>query len=161
MNGFSGEYESKLDGKGRMILPARLKAKLPEKTPDVPDVVLVRGFEPCLVVYTYSVWKEVFEKVAALNEFNEAFRTFQRSFLRGCTELELDPNGRLLLPRLMRAYAGLEKEVVVVGLGNRMELWEPTRYEAHLLQDASALSQAAEAILGDKREEFIIKVNHN
>ncbi len=147
---FSGEYEAKLDTKGRMVLPARLKAALAAENEG--KIVIIRGFEPCLVIYPQVEWQKVFEKVAALNEFVTENRNFQRNFLRGNTEVELDDQGRFLVPKTMLKYADLEKEAIIVGVANRIEIWNSERYEEFLIKDQEQLAQLAEKILGEKIE---------
>ena len=148
MNFLSGEYECKLDPKGRLVLPAKIKANLPVASGN--SVVLTRGFEPCLVLYPQVEWKVIYDKVAGLNEFNEEYRTFQRNFFRGNTEIELDSTGRFILPRTMVRYADIDKEVIVVGLGNRVEIWNPDKYEDFLIKDQQNFSQLAQKFLGDQ-----------
>lgn len=148
MNFLSGEYECKLDPKGRLVLPAKIKANLPEASGN--QVVLTRGFEPCLVLYPKQEWKTIYDRVAALNEFNEEYRQFQRNFFRGNTEIELDNTGRFVLPRTMQRYADIEKEVIIVGLGNRVEIWNPERYEDFLIKDQQQFSNLAQKFLGDQ-----------
>lgn len=147
---FSGEYEAKLDPKGRMVLPARLKAALGAENEG--KIVIIRGFEPCLVIYPQVEWQKVFEKVAALNEFVTENRNFQRNFLRGNTEAELDDQGRFLVPKTMLKYADLDKEAIIVGVANRIEIWNSERYEEFLIKDQEQLAQLAEKILGEKVE---------
>ncbi|RYY10622.1 MAG: division/cell wall cluster transcriptional repressor MraZ [Cytophagaceae bacterium] len=141
----SGEYDCKLDPKGRLVLPAKVKAALPD--PYANQLVLVRGFEPCLTLYPRAAWELILSKVTALDEFNEENRQFQRNFLRGMTDIELDSIGRFGLPGSMRRYAGIEKEAVIVGLGNRCELWDPARYDEYLIKDMAALSGLAQKFL--------------
>jgi MraZ protein len=148
---FSSEYECKLDVKGRIVLPARIKSNLPEASGDA--IVVVRGFEPCLVVYPLIEWKKVFSKVAGLNEFNEEYRNFQRNFLRGSTETELDGNGRFIIPKTMLKHAQIDKDVIVVGMGNRIEIWNPELYEKFLISDPGEFSKLAEKYLGDNNKE--------
>jgi MraZ protein len=138
----TGEYDCKLDPKGRLVLPAKVKAALPDAYAN--QLVLVRGLEPCLVLYPRSAWDVIQARVMALDEFNEEYRQFQRNFLRGVTEVELDNIGRFLLPGSMRRYAGLEKEAIIVGLGNRCELWDPTRYDDFLIKDPGIFSKLAQ-----------------
>lgn len=151
----SGEYVCKLDAKGRMMIPARIKTALP-KSPDQEDadlhITLRRGFEPCLTLYSQTEWARIFQRIVALDEFNQEQRNFQRSFLRGCTEIELDKTGRFLIPKTMLRYAGLEKEAILVGMGNRMEIWNPERYEEFLIQDEETFSALAEKYLSDRKE---------
>ena len=145
MSYFSGEYECKIDAKGRIVLPAKIKAKLPELHTE--ELVVKRGFEPCLVIYPMLEWKKVFSKVSGLSEFNKEYRTFQRSFLRAATEVDMDSNARVLLPKSMVKFAGIEKEVIVVGTGNRIEIWNPDKYEDFLIQDEDEFSDLAEKFL--------------
>jgi len=141
MTFFTSEYESKLDAKGRLVLPARIKAQLPEGS---QELVIRRGFEPCLIVYPVVEFKKVFSKISGLNEFNEEYRTLQRNFLSGVVTVELDGNGRFLIPKNMLAYAQLEKDVMLVGTGNKVEIWNPKIYEKHLIQDPRELSKLAQ-----------------
>ena len=145
MGFFTSEYECKLDAKGRLVLPAKIKASLPESS--AAELVVRRGFEPCLVVYPYLEYKKIYSRIASLNEFNEEFRKLQRNFFRGNTEVELDNNGRFLIPKSMLRYANLDKDVIVVGLGNRIEIWNPETYEDYLIQDQSEFSKLAEKYL--------------
>ena len=147
MSFFSGEYICKIDAKGRLVLPAKIKNNLPEVQRD--QLVVKRGFEPCLVLYPMLEWKKVFSKVSGLNEFNKEFRKFQRNFLRGCTEVELDNNARMLVPKTMQLFAEIEKEVIVVGMGNRVEIWNPTKYEEYLIKDEDEFSELAEKYLSE------------
>lgn len=145
MSFFTSEYECKLDAKGRLVLPARIKANLPESSPN--ELVLRRGFEPCLVLYPMLEYKKIFSRIASLNEFNEEYRALQRNFFRGNAEVELDNTGRFLIPKNMLSYAGLDKEVIVVGMGNRVEIWNPQKYEDFLISDPSEFSKLAEKFL--------------
>jgi len=142
---FSGEYECKIDAKGRIVLPAKLKAKLPEV--NTSELIIKRGFEPCLVLYPQLEWMKVFNKASGLSEFNQEYRTFQRSFLRGATEVDMDTNGRILLPKTMTKFAEIEEEVIVVGTGNRIEIWNPDKYDAYLVKDENEFSALAQKFL--------------
>jgi MraZ protein len=147
---FSGEYECKIDAKGRIVLPAKLKAKLPEVNSS--ELVIKRGFEPCLVIYPMLEWKKVFNKVSGLSEFNKEYRTFQRSFLRGATEVDMDNNGRILLPKTMTKFAEIEEEVIVVGAGNRIEVWNADKYNEYLINDEDQFSDLAQKFLAGDDE---------
>jgi len=146
MTFFTSEYESKLDAKGRLVLPARIKAQLPEGG---NELVIRRGFEQCLILYPMVEFRKVFSKISGLNEFNEEFRKLQRNFLSGVVTVELDSNGRFLIPKNMLAYAQIEKEAMLVGTGNKVELWNPAIYEKHIIQDPEELSKLAEKYLNE------------
>ncbi|HLT73596.1 MAG TPA: division/cell wall cluster transcriptional repressor MraZ [Ohtaekwangia sp.] len=144
MTFFTSEFESKLDAKGRLVLPSRIKAQLPEGS---NELVIRRGFEQCLVIYPMVEFKKVFSKISALNEFNEEFRKLQRNFFSGTATVELDNMGRFVIPKNMLAYAQLDKDVILVGTGNKVEVWNPAIYEKHIIQDPGELSKLAEKYL--------------
>ena len=149
MNYFSGEYDCKVDAKGRMVLPAKIKAKLPES--HNKEVVVSRGLDPCLVVYAMPEWNKKVAVISSLNENEgEDVRNFQRNFFRGSSEIDLDNNGRLLLPKSMMRYAGIEKEVVVVGVGNKVEIWNPERYDNYLFKGPEEYSELAKKFLSNE-----------
>ncbi|HMG88550.1 MAG TPA: division/cell wall cluster transcriptional repressor MraZ [Chryseolinea sp.] len=145
MTFFTSEYESKLDTKGRIVLPARIKAQLPSSEGN--ELVIRRGFEPCLIIYPMVEFKKVFSKISSLSEFNEEYRKLQRNFFSGTATVELDANGRFVIPRNMLSYAQLEKDLILVGMGNKVEVWNPSIYEKHLIKDSSELSKLAEKYL--------------
>jgi len=147
MTFFTSEYECKLDAKGRLVLPARIKAQLPEG--EGREIVVRRGFEPCLILYPLGEFKKVFSKISALNEFNEEYRKLQRNFLSGVVTLELDSNGRFLVPKNLLSYAQVDKEALLVGLGSKVEIWNPSVYEKHRITDPGELSKLAEKHLNE------------
>ena len=142
MTFFTSEYETKLDAKGRLTLPARIKAQLPEG--EVQELAIRRGFEPCLMIYPMVEFKKVFSKISGLSEFNEEYRKLQRNFLSGVVTVELDATGRILIPKHMLSYAQLEKDLVLVGMGTKFEAWNRDEYEKHLIKESSELSKLAE-----------------
>ena len=145
MSFFTSEYECKLDAKGRVVLPAKIKAGLPEASGN--EIVIRTGFEPCLVLYPLVEYKKIYSRIAGLNEFNREFRSLQRNFFRGNTIVELDNMGRFLIPKPMIKHAQLEKDIVVVGLGNRVEMWNATLYEDYLIKDPEEFSKLAQKYL--------------
>ncbi|MBR9999340.1 MAG: division/cell wall cluster transcriptional repressor MraZ [Cyclobacteriaceae bacterium] len=142
---FTSEYDCKLDAKGRLVLPARIKASLPESSGN--ELVIGLGFEKCLVVYPLQEFKKIYSKVAGLSEFNPDYRRLQRNFFRGNTVVELDNSGRFLIPRSMLIYAELEKSVTVVGMGNKVELWSPELYQEQLYSDQTEFSDNVQRFL--------------
>ncbi len=146
MSFFTGEYECKLDAKFRLVLPAKIKSRLPESS---NELILRRGFEPCLVLYPMVEFKKIYTKIAGLNEFNEEYRRLQRNFFRGNSQVELDNMGRFLIPKPMQRHADLGKEATLVGMGNRVEIWNPDLYEQHLIQDPVELSALAQKYLDE------------
>ncbi len=127
MTGFLGEFEATVDAKGRFLLPAGFKKQLAEG--DGEQFVINRGFEKCLSLYPLSSWKPIAEKVNALNDFDPKVRQFKRYFLNGATMVEPDSAGRLLLPPTLKEYAALQKDIVLVPAGNKMEIWDSAKYK--------------------------------
>lgn len=148
MSFFTSEYDCKLDAKGRLALPSKVRAALPSGASE--ELVLRRGFEPCLVLYPMLEYKKIYSKVKGLSEFTEEYRKFQRSFFRGNADVELDSAGRINIPKKMMEFANLEKEVILVGLGNRIEIWNPDQYENYLIQDPNEYSKMAEKFLTEE-----------
>lgn len=139
---FTSEYTGKLDAKGRVVLPARMKTALPESSST--ELYIKLGLEPCLELYPLSEYKKVYSKIAGLNEFDPEVRTLQRNFFRGSATVELDGAGRFLIPKMMIQYAQLNKEVVIVGMGSKMEIWNPEVYQNFLIQDSGEMAQLAQ-----------------
>ena len=118
-----GEYSHNIDPKGRMIFPARLRDDL-----GVRFVVTKSLGDACLAAYSYEEWNLLAEKIKGL-PMSKA-RPFQRILFAGAVECEPDKQGRILLPAALREYAGLEKDVVVVGASNHAEIWDKSRLDA-------------------------------
>lgn len=144
---FASEYEVKIDAKGRMVLPAKVKSNLPQESG--ANIVLSRGFEPCLVLRPQSEFFKILEKLQGLNQFDAANRNFQRKMLAGSTDMELDANGRFLIPRSMMNYAQLDKEAIIVGMGDRLEIWNPEIYEKFLNDDPEEFAKMAQEIFAE------------
>ena len=142
MTFFTSQYECKLDAKGRLVLPARIKSQLPEG--EGQELAVRKGFEQCLIIYPMVEFKKVFSKISGLNEFNEEYRKLQRNFLSGVVTVELDGNGRFVIPKNLLTYAQIDKDVMLVGTGNKVEAWNPSIYEKHIIQDQGELSKLAQ-----------------
>ncbi|MBN8862039.1 MAG: division/cell wall cluster transcriptional repressor MraZ [Sphingobacteriales bacterium] len=124
---FLGEYEATLDLKGRFLLPAGFKKQLPEE--ESLRFVINRGFEKCLTLYPLKSWEPLFARVKALNEFDPRAREFKRWFLNGATYLEPDTAGRLLVPPNLKGHADLTKDIVLVAVGDKIEIWDSNKYK--------------------------------
>ncbi len=127
---FRGINSVILDAKGRIKLPMRYRALLPtEKMSQL--IVTIDTESPCLLLYPALEWEVIEEKLQALSSFNPVVRRIQRLLIGHATDLELDGNGRILLPSLLRDYANIEKEVRVVGQGRKIELWSAVEWDHH------------------------------
>jgi MraZ protein len=127
---FRGISSVVLDAKGRIKLPARYRQLLPTDKP--PEVVVTIDTEsPCLLLYPHEEWELIEEKLQALPSFNPAARRIQRLLIGHATDLELDTNGRILLPSLLRDYANIEKDIRAVGQGKKIELWSASEWDEY------------------------------
>lgn len=149
MTGFIGEFEATLDSKGRFLLPAGFKKQLPEG--ESTRFVVNRGFEKCLCLYTMESWEPLFARIKSLNDFDPKVREFRRYFLNGATIVEPDSAGRLLLPPNLKAYAGLEKDIVLASAVDKIEIWAKDSYQ-QFFDDYSAedFSSLASSVMADK-----------
>jgi len=150
MKGFIGEYEATLDTKGRFLLPAGFKKQLPEEGENL--FVVNRGFEKCLSLYTSMSWEPVFSELGKLNDFDPKVRQFKRYFLNGATQVSPDSAGRLLLPKNLMEYAGLDKEIVLVSAIDKIEIWDKAKYQQFFETfSPDAFSDLAKEVMaGDK-----------
>lgn len=147
MSVFQGEFEMKLDAKGRLSMPAALRKQM---APEANErFMLNRGFENCLALYPMDEWKKISDAINSLNMFVAKNREFARYFFRGAMELELDAAGRLLLPKRMLEYAGIEREIVLFGWGNKIELWSPENYNKMLNSEPADFAKLAEEVMGN------------
>jgi len=153
MSYLNGEFECKLDAKGRMLLPALLKRQLPNVERE--GFVVNRGFEKHLVLYTRSEWDKITKKLAKLNRYKAKNRQFIRSFTRGSTEINLDNSGRILLPKSLMEYAGLDSEVVLLCQLNQIEIWSKEAYQELWDNDQDDdFASLAEEVMGGEEFDF-------
>ena len=120
-----GQYEHTIDAKKRLALPAKFRGELGDK------IIITRGIEGCLAVYTETEWKIMSDKLATLTISQAEARSFTRLILAGAMEVTLDKLGRILVPDYLKDYAGLKKNVVVCGLSNRLEVWDSEKWETY------------------------------
>ncbi len=146
-----GEFECKIDAKGRFMMPSGLRKQLgPE---DQQRFVINRGFENNLTLYPQSEWLKISREVNALNLYNKKNREFVRYFFRGASEMRLDSTGRLLLPRLLISYGGIEREIVLFAYGNRIEIWAKDAYESMMASEPDDFSSLAEEVMGKVNQQ--------
>lgn len=142
-----GEYDCKVDAKGRFRLPSMLVRQLSEANEQSFHVN--RGMEKCLTLYPDSVWLRVTEQVNKLNLYNSQNRKFARYFYRGATELVMDKNDRLLLPKALADYAEIQNDIVLFAFHNRIEIWSKPNYEKMLEeQDDDEFAKLADDVMG-------------
>lgn len=144
-----GEFDCKLDAKGRLMVPASLKKQLPEVEQE--GFVINRGFEKNLVIYPKKVWDAVVADLAKLNIYDQENRAFVRAFTRGATELTLDATGRVLLPKSLVEYAGIGSDLVLSCQLDRIEVWDKNTYEDIFDDVPVNFANLAQKVMGDKK----------
>ena len=120
---FMGEYNHTIDAKGRLIVPAKFREILGD------NFIVTKGLDGCLFVYPNDEWTRFEEKLKSLPLTNKNARQFTRFFLAGAAACEVDKQGRILLPQVLREFASLEKDVVLVGVASRIEIWGRERWD--------------------------------
>jgi len=123
---FSGEYQHSVDPKGRLIMPSKFREGLGDK------FMITRGLDDCLFVYSMADWESFEAKLKSLPMTDNNARAFVRFFLSGASECELDKQGRILVPQSLRDYAGIEKDVAVVGVSTRVEIWDKDKWQSYI-----------------------------
>lgn len=138
-----GSYNHKLDSKGRTVLPARFRGELGS------TVVATIGIDRCIALYPVQRWEELIVKLKDLSSFKKKTRDFRRVLLSMATEQEIDGAGRILLPVVLREYAGAEQDITLIGLEDHMEIWDSKKWEEQrngVLSDFSDLAEDLEDI---------------
>ncbi|HEY4522064.1 MAG TPA: division/cell wall cluster transcriptional repressor MraZ [Candidatus Paceibacterota bacterium] len=133
-----GEYEHTLDEKKRVSLPKQFRASLGRR------VVMTRGLDNCLVIYSPKAWEKMAEKLQSLSIVNADTRGFSRFLLSGAAEVEVDGVGRILVPDHQKEYAGLKKRIIFAGVSDRVEVWDADRwstYKNHIDKDAERMAK--------------------
>lgn len=136
-----GEYQHTVDPKGRLIVPAKFREGLGEK------FVATKGLDNCLFVYPPDEWQALEQKLKSLPFTRADARSFVRFFFSGATECEIDKQGRILIPANLREYAKLDKEVVLLGVSSRVEIWSRDLWEKYSRQAEDSYSEIAEKIV--------------
>ena len=137
---FIGEFSHNLDTKGRIAVPAKFREKLGV------GAIITRGLDRCLFVFTSKEWEVLAQKLTALPLAQANSRAFVRLMLAGAMDVELDAQGRILVPDYLREYAGLKKQVVIAGLYNRIEIWDRETWKEYKAKTESASDEIAEKL---------------
>jgi MraZ protein len=144
---FRGEYHNIIDEKGRLSIPAKFREQFASEHEGAP--VVTRGLDACLWLYPGDTWKKNEEQFSRLNPFDARARMLVRGFMGSSEECELDKQGRIVVSPVLRKAAGLGRNVVVVGLLNRIEIWDRDEYEKHRTQAMASMESLAQ-MLSDK-----------
>lgn len=148
LNTIIGTYECKVDSKGRLMLPAPLKKQLHAGLED--GFVLKRSvFQPCLELYPMAEWNKMMQKINKLNRFVKKNNDFIRRFTAGVKVVEIDATGRLLIPKDLFVFAGIDKDIVLSSAVNIVEIWDKDKYEKSIDDAAVDFADLAEDVMGN------------
>lgn len=150
MNQLIGEFDCKMDAKGRLMVPVLLKKQLVDI--EVEGLVINRGFEKNLVIYPKKVWDQTVAELSKLNMFERKNREFVRAFQRGAMPLTLDAAGRVLLPKSLVEYAGIESELVLACQLDKVEVWDKKAYDNMFDDMPENFAALAEEVMGGKNK---------
>ncbi len=147
-----GEHRCKVDSKGRLMFPAKLRKQL-EETMRHGLVINRDIFEKCLVLYPKPEWDRVNAEMSRLSRYNREHQLFQRKFMMGASGVELDKTGRLLIPSILMEFAGIEagdkNDIIISGLGEKIEIWSLENYNKQFMSDESDFASLAEKVRKD------------
>ncbi|KAF0820257.1 Transcriptional regulator MraZ [Bacillus sp. ZZV12-4809] len=139
---FMGEFHHNVDNKGRLIVPSKFRDDLGE------TFILTRGLDQCLFGYPMDEWRQLEEKLKSLPLTKKDARAFTRFFFSGATECEIDKQGRINIASPLLQYAKLEKECVVLGVSNRIEIWSKNLWEDYFAESEESFADIAENMIG-------------
>ena len=137
---FLGTYTPRLDDKGRLILPAKFRAQL------APGLVMTRGQERCLFLLPLDEFRRMHDQIRQAPVTSKQARDYLRVFLSGASDELPDKQGRISIPPALRTYAGLDRDVAVIGAGTRVEIWDLAAWEAYLAEQEAGYAETAEEV---------------
>ena len=138
-----GEYHQKIDEKGRLTIPAKIRSELGD------NFIVTRGLDGCLFIYKKETWEKIINNYQELPNVKEA-RNFMRFFLSGATNLEFDKQGRINISQPLIKYADLSKDTIIIGVGDRLEIWSNDRWEKLLTENEDNFSEMADNLFSQK-----------
>ncbi|MFH1094492.1 MAG: division/cell wall cluster transcriptional repressor MraZ [Candidatus Omnitrophota bacterium] len=143
---FYGEFEHSLDRKNRIIIPAKFREAL--KDSFVEKFYITRGLDGCLFIFTEEEWKKQEQRFKSLSFTSPDARKFNRMFFSGASEIICDRQGRILIPQYLRTFADIQKDVVIIGVSNRIEIWGKTRWKDFYENTRDTYEDTAEKLMG-------------
>tara|TARA_B100001250_G_scaffold274609_1_gene237167 strand:+ start:482 stop:940 length:459 start_codon:yes stop_codon:yes gene_type:complete len=147
MSGLVGEYEVKIDVKGRFLFPSGLRRQLSPATQR--DFMLNKGFEDCLTLYPLSDWEAISQRLSKMNLFKPKNRMFYRLFHQGAKLISLDKAGRILIPSAHMDRVGMKQEVMLIAYNDRVEIWDKSKYFEMIEGNMAQFADLADEVMGD------------
>ena len=148
MSSFKGSHSYSVDSKGRINIPAKLRKYV---SPEANDTfVVTRGFEKCLFLYPLDEWNTLEGSIRELSPSNSQHRFITRTLLQYATETQLDGQSRVTIPKELMQFAGIEDQVLIVGVLERIEVWDPKEYDAYMKSQTDSYENVAQSVLHQK-----------
>ena len=147
---FYGEHEHSIDRKGRLIIPSKFREVFKEHY--VERFFVTRGLDTCLFVFTEDEWKKQESKFKSLSFTNSQARQFNRLYFSGACEVPFDPQGRILIPPYLKEFAKIKRDVIIVGVSDRIEIWSKEYWEEFYRNTKDSFEKIAEKILGNSQD---------
>ena len=135
-----GEFHHNIDDKGRLIIPSKFRSELGEK------FIITKGLDKCLFIYSLTEWNKIIEKLSSLQFTKKNVRAFERAFIGGASTIEFDKQGRINITSPLVHYANIQKECVIIGVNERLEIWSLEEFNKYMMENEESLSEISEDI---------------
>jgi len=142
---FYGEYGHAIDKKGRLIIPSRFRESFKEY--DIERLYITRGLDKCLFMFTESEWKSQESKFKSISFTRAEARKFNRLYFSGASQIEFDKQGRILIPKYLKDYAGIKKDIMIIGVSNRIEIWSKESWQNYYDSSKESFEDIAEKLM--------------
>jgi MraZ protein len=142
---FYGEYEHTIDKKGRLIIPSKFRDSFKEY--DIERLYITRGLDRCLFLFTENEWKSQESKFKSISFTKSESRKFNRIYFAGATNIECDRQGRILIPKYLKDYAGIKRDVMIIGVSNRIEVWSKEAWQHYYNGAKDSFEDIAEKLM--------------
>lgn len=133
-----GEFHHNIDDKGRLIIPSKFRSELGEK------FIITKGLDKCLFIYSLTEWNKIIEKLSSLQFTKKNVRAFERAFIGGASTIEFDKQGRINITSPLVHYANIDKECVIIGVNERLEIWSKEEFENYMKVNEESLEEITE-----------------
>jgi MraZ protein len=145
---FYGEYEHTIDKKGRLIIPSKFREAFKEY--DVEKFFITRGLDKCLFMFTENEWKTQESKFKSISFTKSEARRFNRMYFAGASQIECDKQGRVLIPKYLKDYAVIKRDVMVIGVSNRIEIWSREAWKSYYDNSKESFEDIAEKLMTEE-----------
>ena len=142
---FYGEYEHAIDKKGRIIVPSRFRDSFKEY--DIDNLYVTRGLDKCLFLFTENEWKSQESKFKSISFTKSEARKFNRLYFSGASRVEVDKQGRVLIPKYLKDFAGIKRDIMIIGVSNRIEIWSKESWQDYYNSSKDSFEEIAEKLL--------------